>query len=30
VAYLQRDYPQYLPRNRMAVEDNRMASSSML
>jgi len=30
VAYLQRDYPQYLPRNRMAVEDNRLAPASML
>jgi small-conductance mechanosensitive channel len=25
VAYLQRDYPQYLPRNRLAVEDPRTA-----
>jgi small-conductance mechanosensitive channel len=30
VAYLQRDYPQYLPRNRVAFEDPRASSASLL
>lgn len=30
VTYLQREFPQFLPRNRMAFEDNRVTSSSLL